>query len=191
MEKVWKEVSCCICYEMLIDGTVRNKKTKKVLKPFKIKAAGGYYYQYNLHIGNGKYITKCRHRLIAETFIPNPDNLPEVDHIIPVRNGGADVVENLRWVSTSGNQKNPLTIEHVKKQWNNEKRETVSKRMTGNAYGETLGIPVIQKDMNENIVFIWKSTREAERVGGFDHKSISNCCRGIKKSHHHYKWEYM
>ena len=45
--------------------------------------------------------TYNKHRLIAEQFIPNPDNLPEVDHIN--RNRTDYHIDNLRWVSHSTN----------------------------------------------------------------------------------------
>lgn len=51
---------------------------------------------------NRKQYTK--HRLIAKQFLPNPDNLPEVDHINKVRTDYH--LENLRWVSCSTNNKN-------------------------------------------------------------------------------------
>lgn len=44
------------------------------------------------------------HRLVAETYIPNPDNLPEVDHID--RNVRNNNVENLRWTNRTGNLEN-------------------------------------------------------------------------------------
>ena len=45
-----------------------------------------------------------KHRLIAEQFIPNPDNLLQVDHIN--HNRSDNRIENLRWVSASTNQRN-------------------------------------------------------------------------------------
>lgn len=53
---------------------------------------------------NGKPYNISTHRAVALTWIPNPDNLPEVDHIN--RNKQDNRVENLRWISRSENCKN-------------------------------------------------------------------------------------
>ena len=52
-----------------------------------------------------------RHRLVAEAFIPNPDNKPCVDHIDG--NPNNNVLDNLRWVTASENQNNPITLERM------------------------------------------------------------------------------
>ena len=43
------------------------------------------------------------HRLVAEAYIPNPNNLDTVDHIKRIHDGGLDCVNNLRWMSKSDN----------------------------------------------------------------------------------------
>ena len=53
------------------------------------------------------------HRLIAETFIPNPENKPHVDHIN--RNPADNRVENLRWVTRSENMRNTKANDRVEK----------------------------------------------------------------------------
>jgi hypothetical protein len=53
-----------------------------------------------------------KHRIIAIQFIPNPDNLPEIDHI---NHNIMDYhIENLRWVSKSQNQRNKRTYKGIK-----------------------------------------------------------------------------
>lgn len=43
------------------------------------------------------------HRLVAQAFIPNPDNKPEVNHIVPISRGGTNDVHNLEWVTREEN----------------------------------------------------------------------------------------
>lgn len=58
--------------------------------------------------GNKKYV----HQLVAKAFIPNPLNLPEVDH--KDTNGLNNNVKNLRWVTHAENLDNPQSQEHIK-----------------------------------------------------------------------------
>ena len=55
--------------------------------------------------------TYRRARLIALTWIPNPENKPEIDHKNTVRTD--DRVENLKWVSSKENKANPLTRKNM------------------------------------------------------------------------------
>lgn len=61
---------------------------------------------------NGKYITRTIHKLVALSFIPNPDNLPMVDHIDA--NPTNNHVANLRWTNAKGNMNNPVSIARSK-----------------------------------------------------------------------------
>jgi hypothetical protein len=65
------------------------------------------YCDVSLYIDGKRYHRKI-HRLVAETFIPNPNNLPEVDHIDT--NKDNNCVENLRWCTHQENHLNPLTV---------------------------------------------------------------------------------
>ena len=56
---------------------------------------------------NGKTKIFRVHRLVAEAFIPNPDNKPCIDHINTIRDDNR--VENLRWVTYKENNNNELT----------------------------------------------------------------------------------
>lgn len=77
---------------------VRNRYTRKFYWSYGWKDADGYFKTKT----NGK--NRFVHRLIAEAFIPNPDNLPEVDHLN--RNRADNRVENLRWVTHKENSRN-------------------------------------------------------------------------------------
>ena len=75
---------------------IKNKRTGRILKE-SLMSAG--YYQVHL---NG--MTYLKHRLIANQFIPNPENLPCVDHINHQKIDNH--ISNLRWCSISNNNKN-------------------------------------------------------------------------------------
>ena len=90
-------------YLIYPDGKVQNKKTKRYLKPR--TDTHGY-----------KYIDLCKdgipkshtvHRLVALHYIPNPDNLPCVDH--RYRDKTDNRVDNLRWATPSENCQNTGT----------------------------------------------------------------------------------
>lgn len=78
-------------YEVSNYGNVRSLKRNKILKQINIK--GGYkrvsLYKY------GEQYFKAIHRLVAEAFIPNPDNLPCVNH--KDENPSNNNVKNLEW----------------------------------------------------------------------------------------------
>ena len=87
-------------YLIYPDGRVWSKKRKIFLK-CDVNRCGGYLHT---KIYNGKPKCVRVHRLVAEHFIPNPENKPQVDHIN--RDTYDNRVENLRWVSNSENQLN-------------------------------------------------------------------------------------
>ena len=83
-------------YTVYENGDILRKDGKCMLKPQKNK--GGYLYV-NLSIDKEEY-KMLVHRLVALYYIPNPDNKPEVDHIVSedITNNS---VSNLRWATRS------------------------------------------------------------------------------------------
>lgn len=75
-------------------------KRVKILSPT-ICGKNGNYLAVRLYAGKGRKMYQV-HRLVALTFIPNPKNLEQIDHIN--QNTKDNRVENLRWVSQSENQ---------------------------------------------------------------------------------------
>jgi len=98
--KMFKPIPQAPQYEISTDGQVRHNHTNgkvNYLKPsFTV-----YGYRYVTLPGNVKYVI---HRLVAQAFIPNPNNLPFVDHINRKRFDNR--VCNLRWVSHLDNNRN-------------------------------------------------------------------------------------
>lgn len=95
-------------YVITKDGQIRNLKNNYILKPYLLAT----YPTVNLRI-NGKQKNKAVHRLVAETWIPNPKKLPLVDHINGDRTDFN--IKNLRWVTHKENSNNKHSNIHIDK----------------------------------------------------------------------------
>lgn len=84
--------------------TIWSTKYSKYLKPS--LDSRGYYFVY-IKNDDGKYYNKRIHRLIAEAYIPNPENKQFIDHINAIRTDNR--IENLRWCTLKENNNNPIT----------------------------------------------------------------------------------
>ena len=147
----------------IINLNYYNTGEPKMMEPF---VGGNGYLCVNLY-KNRKQKMCYVHRLVAEAFIPNPDNLTEVNHIDEDKTNNR--VENLEWKSHKGN------CNHG----------TRNKRMA-----KAMSKTVLQLTLNGEFVREWESTQECGR-NGFDQSSVSACCNGKQKSHKGYKWCYV
>lgn len=96
--EIFKVIKEYPLYSVSTEGRVIKNSTKKVMKPSK-KPNG--YMQINLFTCDGRRKKEHVHRLVALTFIPNPNGCPEVNHIDGVRDN--NVVGNLEWVTHKEN----------------------------------------------------------------------------------------
>ena len=160
--EIWKEIAG---YEGLywVSNLGRVKSLKhgkeKILKPW--KNTRGYLLVDLYKDGHTKHLLV--HRLVAEAFIPNQNNLETVNHKDEVKTN--NVASNLEWMSREDN------VAYSQPQW--AKR---SVHMFDKSTGELLAT--------------FPSTNEAGRVTCIDKSSISKCCLGKLKSACGYIWRY-
>lgn len=166
MKEIWKEINL-YGTEYLINnmGVIKNKKRDKILKPY--ISSGGYEYIKILKQHRHYHIRI--HRLVAQTFIPNPNNLPQVNHIDG--NKLNNNVENLEWVSCSQN-----VVHGFKNGLYNIKRINKTK--------------VNQYDLQGNFIKTWDSISEIEKEYNVTHTAIRFCCLNKIKTCKGYIWRY-
>lgn len=92
MQELWQPIEGSDGYEVSNLGRVRHVRYLKT----SFNSAG--YKVVGLGAGKQRYV----HRLVAQAFIPNPDQLPEVNHIDS--NRGNPEVENLEWCTSQRNK---------------------------------------------------------------------------------------
>lgn len=114
--------------------------------------------------------TKKVHRLVAQTFIPNPNRYPQVNHKDEIKTNNRE--SNLEWCTAS---------------YNLSYRDGQKKRAKGT---RKLGKPIARMDMNHNVVEKYDCIGDAKR-SGYNIGEIWRCCTGRVKHHKGYKWKYL
>lgn len=161
-------------YAAFHKGAILNRVTGKVLKPTVFSCG----YPYVTICVNGQKKHKRVHRLICETFISNPHNKSEVNHI-----DGNKLnfhISNLEWVTSSENKKHAFRIGLMK-----PTSPQKGKFNELNARSKQ----VAQLTLNGTLVKIWPSIAEACRHG-FSIANICKVCKGERHSHKGFIWKY-
>lgn len=204
MEEIWKDIKE---YENLYQvsniGRVKSLNynhtgREEILKC--TKAKNGYIY---IDFKRKKYLV---HRLVAQAFIPNPFGFPYINH--KDENPSNNCVSNLEWCTQKHNMNWGTVKERISETHRGMKQteETINKRVsklighnvseiTRNKIGNAnrngkCSKPVLQYDLDGNLIAEFPSTMEIERKLGFLNSNIGLCCRGKYKQAYGYKWRY-
>ena len=162
-------------YSISSEGRVRNDETNKMKS---MDATSDGYHKVDLY-SNGKRTSVRVHRLVAEAFIPNPNELPQINHIDG--NKENNNVKNLEWVNNSQNMihayRTGLVTPHP----------TYGMRGHKNPNGGRKGIPIFCVETNQT----FSSAAEAERITGISDSCICDCLKGKCDHAHHLHFKYV
>ena len=148
-------------YQVSDKGSVKSigYGKERILKPGRIKTG---YLRVNL-CKNGEKKNWLVHRIVAQAFIPNPDNLPEVNHKDEDKENNS--VQNLEWCDGKYNINYGTRTDRCSK-------------------------PVLQFTKDGKLVREWKSASDVERNLGYFQNYISSCCTGKCKSAYDFIWKF-
>ena len=190
MEEIWKDIKG---YEGLYQvsnlgrissntGYIKRKDGRLFFKEGRIlknTSSGVGYYQVKL-CKDAIKINIRNHRAVAEAFIPNPENKPEVNHIDGNKQNNR--VDNLEWCSYN---------ENLKHAYNNKLRQvTELQKEAASKNGKKSSKTTLQYDKNGKFVAEWESASEAARNLGYSVSNICNCCIYKRKTAGGYIWRY-
>ncbi len=112
------------------------------------------------------------HRLVAKTFIPNPDSKPQVNH--KDGNKKNNKVSNLEWATRSENMLHALDVGLNPMVKNNKSHSKA----------------VDMYSLDGKILLTFPSAAEARRQTGIDAAHIRSCCKGKQKTSGGFMWKY-
>ena len=186
MEKeIWKDIEDYEgIYQISNFGNVkslgnsgRNKRNQKILKLYKhtylIVTLFGY---------NKKYKTKRVNRLVAKAFIPNPLNLPIVEHLD--NNPYNNFYKNLMWSTYSHNTKYAYDCGRI------SKKGELNSMFGRKGLNNPSSIPIVQLTKKGEYIKEFCGIHEAERFTGIFNQNIVKCCKGKRHTAGGFKWEY-
>lgn len=192
MKEIWKDIPNYEGYYQASNlGKIRslNRKVncgitsnKQVLRKGKVLCAHPNLRKYLTVVLsiNNKQKTFTVHRLIAKTFIPNPNNYPQINHIDGNKNNNC--VNNLEWCTSKQN---------IKHSWDNKLSKTyIHPKGKLTKYSATLCKKVDQFDLQNNFIKTFKSISEASRIMNCSVSNIKDCCHKKQKTAKGFIWKF-
>lgn len=200
MEEIWKDV---IGFEGLyqvsnlgrvrsIDRIVPNREGVYLRRLGQIKKSHPNkqgYLRVNLSEGTkgAKNIAKFVHRLVAEAFIPNPENKPQVNHID--LNKANNRIDNLEWVTSRENARHAVNNGRYHSGRGIKHSEEHKKRISDGHRKRSKAVLQFSKD-DQFIAEFGSAAEATEKVLGKKHSRISECCNGNRNTCGGFKWKY-
>ena len=132
---------------------------------------------------NGESKTCKVHRLVAETFLPNPENLPEVNH------KDENKKNNFVFLNEDGTVNKKRSNLEWKTHKDNINHGTRNERAAKANTNGKLSKKVLQLSLTGELICEYPSIRECGR-NGFDHGAVCNCCNGKQKTHKGFRFMY-
>lgn len=198
MEEIWKDIEGYEGMYMVsslgrVKTLVGRYKNVTILKE-RYKKNG---YCYITLYKNKKPHTYLVHRLVAQAFIPNPNNYPVVNH--KDENPSNNCADNLEWCTQEyninyGNGNNKRSLSHKGKQLTKTHIENISKAKKGKMIGSKNpnSIPVAQYNKNCEFITVYESARIAEKELHLPNNSrthILECAKGKLKAAYGFIWK--
>lgn len=155
----WRLIKGFENYLISSNAIIKNIKTGRIIKG-SLNNKG--YIRVDLCV-NGKRIVRSMHRLMAETFLPNPDNKESVNHINGIKSDNR--LENLEWCTQQENMQHAYMVLDVK-------QHNIR--------------PVIRLDTQE----VFESISDAARKIGGTPEGIIKVCKKQRRTYKGIVWEY-
>ena len=188
--EIWRPVAG---YEWLYDvssfGRIRSLDNRwssiRIMKPWKNSS---WYMSTVIYKSPHNKSSVVIHRLIAQSFIDNPDNKPQVNHINGIKSDNR--VENLEWATASENMRHAFKI-GLKENKNPLFRENnPSPHKWKKGWKSIFARKVGQYSDGWTLIKEWDSMIETKK-NWYIPAWVSRCCRWIVKHHAGFVWKYM
>lgn len=174
---MWKEIEGFNGnYEVDECGNVRSKFPNKSVRNLKPIAKSYGYIKVNLQ-ANGRIVQASVHRLVAQAFVPNPENKKQVNHIDGNKHNNC--VDNLEWVTPS---------ENILHSFSALGRQSPNKGRTGKMHFASK--PICQYGLDGKFIKQWDCVSDAARALNCRVCQIINNAMGRTKTCHGYMWRY-